>query len=143
MAAFNNGFPATYQQMYYPQPAQYQPAQMYQPMQQQAPQAQQQQPASRLIEVFPADSEADAEKFPVNAGGTAVLFARNDSFIAVKSVGVNGQTAFDIYDKRPPAPPAPVFNPGEYVRKDEIENLVSAVLAAQTATKHAAKKEGE
>lgn len=128
--AWNNGFPATYQQMYMPQ---YQ-----QPVYQQ--------PNTRTVEIVPVDNEASAAGFPVGMGATQMMIAKDDSFVAVKSVSVNGQSDFVIYDKRPPAPPAPTFNPQEYVRKDEVETLVAAALAAQTsqsATKRSAKKEEE
>lgn len=120
MAIYNGGFPVGYQPAY-PQ------AQTYQQVYQQ----QQQQPVSRLVEVFPVDAEADAEKFPVGMGATGMMFARDDSFIAVKSVGVNGQVSCIFYDKRPPAPPVPAFNPSDYVRRDEVEMLVSAAIMAQ------------
>lgn len=128
--AWNNGFPATYQQMYMPQ---YQ-----QPLYQQ--------PNTRTVEIVPVDNEDSAAGFPVGMGATQMMIAKDDSFVAVKSVSVNGQSDFVIYDKRPPAPPAPTFNPQEYVRKDEVETLVAAALAAQTsqsATKRSAKKEEE
>ena len=128
--AWNNGFPATYQQMYMPQ---YQ-----QPVYQQ--------PNTRTVEIVPVDNEDSAAGFPVGMGATQMMIAKDDSFVAVKSVSVNGQSDFVIYDKRPPAPPAPTFNPQEYVRKDEIETLVAAALVAQTsqsAAKRSAKKEEE
>lgn len=128
--AWNNGFPATYQQMYMPQ---YQ-----QPLYQQ--------PNTRTVEIVPVDNEDSAAGFPVGMGATQMMIAKDDSFVAVKSVSVNGQSDFVIYDKRPPAPPAPTFNPQEYVRKDEVETLVAAALAAQTsqpAAKRSAKKEEE
>ena len=128
--AWNNGSPATYQQMYMPQ---YQ-----QPVYQQ--------PNTRTVEIVPVDNEDSAAGFPVGMGATQMMIAKDDSFVAVKSVSVNGQSDFVIYDKRPPAPPAPTFNPQEYVRKDEVETLVAAALAAQTsqsASKRSTKKEEE
>lgn len=119
MPAFNNGFPATYQQMYpYPFPQQM----MQQPVQQ---------PSGRMVEIVPTDSEDAATNFPVAVGTTQMLMARDDSFIAVKTNGVNGQSSLIFYDKRPPAPPAPVFDPTAYIRRDEIKDVVAAVLAAQ------------
>ena len=72
-----------------------------------------------------------------------MMIAKDDSFVAVKSVSVNGQSDFVIYDKRPPAPPVPTFNPQEYVRKDEIETLVAAALVAQTSQRKVKKEETE
>lgn len=125
--AWNNGFPATYQQMYMPQ---YQ-----QPVYQQ--------PNTRTVEIVPVDNEDSAAGFPVGMGATQMMIAKDDSFVAVKSVSVNGQSDFVIYDKRPPAPPAPTFNPKEYVRKDEIETLVAAALVAQTSQRKVKKEETE
>ena len=125
--AWNNGFPATYQQMAFPQyqTPMYQ-TQVPQPMQN----AQPVQVNSRMVEIVPVDNEESAAGWPVSVGSTQAMMAKDDSFIAFKSVAVNGQTEFVLYDKRPPAPPAPAFDPKLYVRRDELETLVSAALAA-------------
>ena len=126
MMAWNNGFPATYQQMYSPgypmmQPNQYgqQPmagAQMPSPAQQ-APQMLT--PPTIRAEIVQVDDEKAATAFPVGAGASQMMIAKDDSAIFIKSAMANGQTTLDVFEKRPPAPPAPVFDPGEYVRKDE------------------------
>lgn len=103
MATFNNGFPVTYQQMY---PA-YNPFQSLQSMPQPAPQQQQ----SRMVEVIPVANENAVVDFPVPVGVTQEFVAQDDSFVAFKSNGVNGQSDVVYYDKRPPAPPAPAFDP--------------------------------
>lgn len=107
--------------LYYPQS--YQPYPAYQPQQMQ----QQSQP-SKYVEAVPVDTEAEAENCPMAAGTSAVFFARNDSFIAVKAVGVNGQVSFSVFDKRPPAPEAPVFDPSAFVRRDELPALLAEAL---------------
>ena len=114
---------------YFPQT--YQPIQPIQPMYQQQP-AQ----SPRMVEAVPVDSVDEAAKIQVQIGGTVLAFARDDSFIAVKSVGVNGQDSFNIFDKRPPAPPKPAFNPEEYVTKEELETRLAAILKPE-------KKKGE
>ena len=121
-------------------PAGYQPP--YLPTYQ-APQPQQlqQAPQTKYVEVIPVDSAQEVESCPMAAGSTGFFFARDDSFNAVKSVGLNGQVSVTFFDKRPPAPPEPVFDPSAYVRKDEVETLVTGILAAQTGTKRAAKRE--
>lgn len=103
-------------QQYYQDPAymRYMAAQQHQPQVQQ-----QQQQNSRMVEVVPAASEKAAEEFPVAAGATQMIIGSDDSFVAVKSVSVTGQVTFDIYDKRPPAPPVQPLNPADYVRRDE------------------------
>lgn len=121
--------------MQYPFPVGYQP---YNPYQQYpapaAPQMQQgsaQAPQTKYVEVIPVDTVEEASACPMAAGSSFLFFARDDSFIAVKSSGVNGQNTFDVYDKRPPAPAAPAFDPKEYVRRDEFPELVAAAVAAQ------------
>lgn len=111
-------FPAGYQPMMYPQTQQMQMPQ--QPI-----------PQPKLVEIIPVDSIKEAEDCPMAAGSSAFFFAKDDSFNAVKSVGLNGQVTFAIYDRRPPEPPAPAFNPGDYVRRDEVEKLVSSLVAEQ------------
>lgn len=133
--AWNNGFPATYQQMNFPQ---YQTP-MYPQQAMQA--AQPVQTNSRMVEIVPVDTEDAAASWPVGVGQTQAMIAKDDSFIAFKSVLVNGQTDFAIYDKRPPAPPEPAFDPKEYVRRDEVEDLIKAALAARVTAKK--KKEDE
>lgn len=116
-----NPFPANYQP-YNP----YQQYQQFQPQQMQQPQQQ-----TKYVEVIPVDTVQEAEACPMAAGSSFLFFARDDSFIAVKSVGVNGQTTFSTYDRRPPAPVAPPFDPSEYVRRDELEKLVAGLVAGQ------------
>lgn len=147
MAIWNNGFPATYGQMYQqpvfaPQPQQYQ-----QPIQQaQMPNANQQAqmmtPPTIRAEIIQVDGEEAAASFPVGAGASQMMIAKDDSAIFIKSAMANGQTMLDVFVKRPPAPPAPKFDPDEYVRRDEVETLVSAALAAQIGARRNSKKEG-
>ena len=128
MAPFNP-FPVGYQPYGYQYQQQYQPApQMQQPNG--ATQAQ-----SKYVEVIPVDTVQEAEACPMAAGSSFLFFARDDSFIAVKSVGVNGQQSFSVFDKRPPAPVAPPFNPGDYVTKEELESRLAAILAPKRAAK--------
>lgn len=99
---------------------------------------------SRMVEVVPAASEKAAEEFPVAAGATQMIIGSDDSFIAVKAVSVTGQVTFDIYDKRPPAPPVQPLNPADYVRKDEVAALIAEALkTAKTGRKTAPEKEDE
>jgi hypothetical protein len=100
--------------MYFPQ--QYQPFQ--QPMM----------PQTRMVEVVPVDTVDAAREFPVAIGATVIMIAKDDSFMAVKINGVNGQSSFEVYDKRPPAPPAPVFDPSAFVTKEELESRLTAIL---------------
>jgi len=117
-------------------------------MNQQHPQAQPQQmpvnpqsPSSRSVEVVPADNIKAATEFPVSAGMTQMIIGRDDSFIVVKAVSVTGQVTLDIYDKRPPEPPAPTINPNDYVRKDELNALIAEAINASQPKRTTVKKE--
>lgn len=105
-------------QMYFPQ--NYQP--QYQPFQQPI------MPQTRMVEVVPVDTVDAAREFPVAIGATVIMIAKDDSFMAVKINGVNGQSSFEVYDKRPQAPPEPVFDPDAYVTKEELERRLAAFL---------------
>lgn len=159
--AWNNGFPATYGQtfpqgypMNQPNPYAQQMAQtgFQQPTAQQQP-AQMMTPPTIRAEIVQVDDEKAASNFPVGAGASQMMIARDESAIFIKSAMANGQTTLDVFEKRPPAPPAPTFDPDQYVRKDELEMLVSAALAAQqseqatrtasVAARRASKKEDE
>jgi hypothetical protein len=91
------------------------------------------QTAGRFVEVLPVDTEAEVHNFRMSAGGTAVFSARNGSFLAVKSAEINGDVHEDFYDLRPPAPPPKPFDPGEYVRKDEIAAIVAELRRREAA----------
>ena len=135
MAVFNNGFPVTYPQMY---PA-YNPFQAPQPI----PQPVQHQQQTRMVEVIPVANESAVIDFPVPVGVTQEFVAQDDSFVAFKSNGVNGQSGIVYYDKRPPAPPTPSFDPSVFVRKDEIEDMVAAAMLVHMSPKKPDKKEDE
>ena len=124
--AWNNGFPANYQPMYTPQ---FTPQQMQPFPQQMIPQAQQMQPTQMSVanqpqmltpptiraEIVQVDSENAAAAFPVGAGASQMMIAKDESAIFIKSAMANGQR----------------FDPEVYVRKDELETLVSAAVVAQ------------
>lgn len=120
-------------------PAGYQPAQMPgwnpQAYQQQMGQVQpQNQSQSKLVEALPADSLEEAEHCPMAQGTSAIFFAKDDSFIATKHVGFNGEIDFKGYALIPPAPPTPV---PDYATRKEVEEMIAAAFA----TKRTVKKE--
>ena len=150
--AWNNGFPATYTPIYQPYGQQTQfypqmPQQNMSPTSMSGTNPQMLTPPTIRAEIVQVEDEKAASEFPVGAGASQMMIAKDDSAIFIKSALQNGQTTLDVFEKRPPAPPAPAFDPGEYVRKDELETLVSAALAAQTAAhaapRRVAKKEEE
>lgn len=115
------------QQPYFPMG--YQP---YQPqMQPQMQPYQQTEQQTKYVEAVPVDQISEAENCPLAAGTSRLFFARDDSFVAVKAAGINGQITFTVYDRRPPAPQEPTFDPSAYLRKDEAEKLVERILAAR------------
>lgn len=129
MGVFNSGFPVGYQPAYNPYAAGYQ-------YQQQAAQIQPQAaPSSRTVEVFPVDDERAVDVFPVGNGNTVMMIARDDRFIAVKSISLDGTPSATFYDKRPPAPPAPAFDPAAYVTRDELEERLAALSAPTRRSK--------
>ena len=176
--AYYNGFPATYPGAYqtaYPAPqmpvygqqmpnpgfqnASY-PNASAQPVQQPQQQpAQMMTPPTIRAEIIQIDDdgwEDYVDHFPVAGGASQMFMTRSEGKIIIKSTGQTGPLPLIIYDKRPPAPPAPVFDPGEFVRKDEFNERLNAILdaleanqkeepaqTAQNAPRRAAKKEVE
>lgn len=145
--AYYNGFPATYPGAYQsPYPAPQMPvygqqmpnpgfqnasypnasAQPVQQPQQQAPQMMT--PPTIRAEIIQIEDEAAVDRFPLGAGQSQMFMTRSEDKIIIKTMGQDGALPLVIYDKRPPAPPAPVFNPKEYVRKDEFDERLNAIL---------------
>lgn len=173
--AYYNGFPTTYPGAYQtPYPAPQMPvygqqmanpgfqnasypnasAQPVQQSQQQAPQMMT--PPTIRAEIIQIEDEAAVDRFPLAAGASQMFMTRAEDKIIIKTMGQDGSLPLVIYDKRPPAPPAPVFDPGEYVRKDEFNERLNSILdvleanqkeqpvqTAQNAPRRAAKKEVE
>lgn len=83
---------------------------------------------ARYVEVIPVDSEEEVERAAVAVGGTGLFAARNNRFLAVKSVELNGEPTTDYYDLRPPAPKPKPFDPKEYIRRDEIMDILADIL---------------
>lgn len=119
---------------YYPQPG----IDLMGQMRQQQMQQQQTAAASMLTpptihaEIVQVDGEATAAKYPVGAGMSQMMMARDESAIFVKTATANGYT-MDVFEKRPPAPQPAPFNPDEYVRLDALPGLISAEIQAAVA----------
>lgn len=108
----------------------YQPAQPYA----QPGQPQQTQQAQTMIPTIHADivqveNEQAAENYPVGAGETRMMMNKTETAFFIKTALPNGQYSFDVFDKRPKAPPEPKFDPSDFVRRDELEKYVSAMIA--------------
>lgn len=110
-------------QMYYPQAYQA-PQFQYQP---QMPQQMMTPPTIRA-EIVQVDNEEAASAYPVGAGASQMMIAKDDSAIYVKTAGANG-TTLDVYVKRPPAPPAPTFDPTLYVTREELEQRLNGLAS--------------
>lgn len=98
-------------------------------------------PPTIRAEIVQVDSLDAIDRYPMAAGTSQMFMTKDEAAIVVRSMYANGQHNDDIYDKRPPAPPAPTLNPAEYVRKDELQALIAEALQAHTAPAKAKDKE--
>lgn len=85
-------------------------------------------------EIIQVDSEQTAAAYPVGAGSSQMMIAKDDSAIYVKTALANGQSQFDVFEKRAPLPPAPSFDASAYVTHDELERRLKALKTPQNAT---------
>lgn len=111
--AYNSYFPATYPQ-FYPQ----------QPFMQSQPQQQVMTPPTIRAEIVQVGSKAEAANFPVGAGQTQMMIAKDDSAIYIKTAFANGQANLDEYIRKPPEPEKSVT---DYVTREEFEQRLSAL----------------
>ena len=120
MAVYNNGFPVAYPQFY-----------PYQQMPQQVQQVQQPQqsltPPTIHADIVQVDGEQAAVNFPVGAGSSQMMIAKDDSAIFVKSALPNGQTTLDVFVKRPPAPPKQEPDLSNYVTWDKLKEYLAGL----------------
>ena len=101
-------------------------------------------PPTIRAEIVQVDTLDAIDRFPMAAGTSPMFMTKDEQNIVVRSMYANGQHNDDVYDKRPPAPPAPTLNPADYVRKDELQALIADALQAHTAPhKAVTKKEDE
>ena len=100
-------------------------------------------PPTIHAEIVQVDGETAAAQYPVGAGMSQMMIARDESAIFVKTATANGYT-LDVFEKRPPAPQAAPFNPAEYVRLDALPGIVAAevqaAIAAMKPTRNARSK---
>lgn len=126
---FNNGYPASYQPFGY----NYQP-QIPQQMQgtQMSPANQQMMtPPTIRAEIIQVDDETAAENYPVGAGSSQMMIAKDDSAIFVKTSATNGNGyTLDVFVKRPRTPQKASFDPDRYVTREELESRLQAILTA-------------
>lgn len=160
MAQFNP-FPVGYQP-YNGYPYQYQTQQMTVngwnmppgQMTQQNPPAQQDLTPVIHMDIKQVENIEAISKNPPAVGTTGAYMTKDEKTIIFRSIYANGEYTDKIYEERPPQPAKPAFDPKEYVRKDELDEHINAIVAAQMAqlsrqqkanptqpTKHSAKKE--
>lgn len=110
--AYGNYFPTGYPQFYpqYPQQPQ--------------PQQQMMTPPTIRAEIVQVSNKQEAVNFPVGAGQTQMMIAKDDSAIYIKTAFANGQANLDEYIKKPPEPEKP---PVDYVTREEFEQRLSAL----------------
>ena len=117
----------------------YQPYQMPQYQQQAQQQPQGMTPPTVHADIVQVSGEQEAAAFPVAAGASQMMVAKDDSMIFVKTAYANGQTNLEVYIKRPQRPVEKPVDFSLYVTREELESR----LAALTAPKRATKKEQE
>ncbi len=116
--AYNNGFPIGYPQMY-PQYTYQQPVQQIQ--------QQGMTPPTVHADIVQVSSEAEAAAFPVAAGASQMMVAKDDSAIFVKTAYPNGQSTLDVFVKRPPAPAEKPVDLTAYVTREELEKRLASL----------------
>ena len=116
---------------------------IYGNQQQNQQQGQMMTPPTIDAKIIQVDSIEAIDRFPMAAGTSQMYMTKDEQNIVVRSMYANGQHSDEIYDKRPPAPPAPTLNPAEYVRKDELQAILSELLQARTAPVKAPTKKEE
>lgn len=82
-------------------------------------------------EIKQVDSIDAISRTPPAPGTTGAYMTKDEQTIIFRSMYANGEYKDRIYDMRPPAPPAPKFDPALYVRRDEIASLVDDALAVR------------
>lgn len=92
-------------------------------------------------EIKQVDSFEAIDRVPLGAGTSQMFMTKDENNIIIRTMYANGQHRDDIYDKRPPSPPEPKINPADYVRRDEIPDLVSEALSAEISRRR--KQEAE
>ena len=102
-------------------------------MPQQTPPVQQDMTPVIHMDIKQIENIESISKNPPATGTTGAYMTKDEKIIVFRSVYANGEYTDKIYEERPPAPPAPVFDPKEYVRRDELDERVNAIIASQMA----------
>lgn len=92
-------------------------------------------------EIKQVDNIEAIDRVPMGAGESGMFMTKDEKNIVIRTMFANGQHSDKIYDERPPAPPAPKFDPSDFVRKDEMDKIVKEALSAYIAAVQHDKKE--
>ena len=117
---YNNLFPVTYPQMNFPM------------QQQQQLMSQGMTPPTIHADIVQVETEQEAWNYPVAAGSTQMMIARDDSAIYVKSAFSNSQPTMDVYRKEAQKK-AP--DPEQYVTKEELAAALEEIKKTRKTTK--------
>ena len=72
-------------------------------------------------------------KTPPAVGTTGAYMTKDEKTIVFRSVYANGEYTDKVYQEQPPAPSKPAFDPKDYMRKDEFDERVNAIVMSQMA----------
>lgn len=133
---YNNGYQYQYQPQQTPMNGWNMPSQMPQ----QNPLSQQDMIPTIHMDIKQVDGVEAIGRNPPAPGTTGAYMTKDEKTIVFRSVYANGEYTDKIYDQRPPAPQKPEFDPTEYVRKDEINDIISKAISQK---KPATKKDKE
>lgn len=82
-------------------------------------------PPTIHAEIIQVPSIDHAIKTPVAAGSSQMFMTADELAIIVKTVNPSADGySVEIYDRRPPAPPEPVFDPRNYMTRQETYALI-------------------
>lgn len=143
MAQFNPNLPIGYQaQMGYPwQQPMYNPMQAIQQMQQPIQQAQpMQQPQAMSrptvhADIIQVEDEKEGRSINLAPGQRQMMINRPETEIYVKEAYQNGPDSFDVFVKRPPAPPAPEIDPAQFVTWEGLGKRLEAMQSKKKTAK--------
>lgn len=99
------------------------------------PQQQSMTPPTIRAEIVQIDALDAMDHYPMGAGTSQMFMTKDDEYISVRSMYANGQHSDVIYKRMPPEPPAPKIDPSDYVRKDELEGMLTHFLTAKPKAK--------
>ena len=127
---YNAGYPYQYQSQQMPVNSWGMPNNQ---MVQQTPPSQQDMTPVIHMDIKQIENIEAISKTPPATGTTGAYITKDEKTIVFRSVYANGEYTDKVYEEQPPAPPAPAFDPKEYVRRDELDERVSAIVLAQMA----------